>query len=149
MARGLNKVQLIGYLGKDPENRFTANGKAVANFSIATSESWKDKDGDQQEKTEWHNIVMFDKVAEIAEKYLKKGSRVYVEGKLQTRKWEDKEGKDRYTTEIVVNQLLMLDGKPDERGESEERRPARDERKPARREAPPADDGGWDDDIPF
>jgi single-strand DNA-binding protein len=148
MARGLNKVQLIGYLGKDPETRYMQSGKAVTNFSIATSESWKDKDGERQEKTEWHNIVAFDKVAEIAGQYLQKGSRVYVEGKLQTRKWEDKEGKDRYTTEIVVNQLLMLDGKSDERGESEERRPAREERKPARREAPPADDD-WSDDIPF
>ena len=105
----LNKVMLIGRLGKDPETRFTPNGKAVANFSIATSEKWK-KDGEKQERTEWHNIVVFEKLAEIVGQYLTKGSQVYIEGKLQTRKWQDKQGNDRYTTEIVASQMQMLGG---------------------------------------
>ena len=103
MAGSVNKVILIGHLGKDPEMRYTAAGAPIANFSVATSESWKDKhSGEKTDKTEWHNIVMFDKVAEIAGQYLRKGSLVYLEGKLQTRKWQDKEGNDRYTTEIVL-----------------------------------------------
>jgi single-strand DNA-binding protein len=109
MARGVNKVILVGNLGKDPETRYMPNGKAVTNFSIATSESWKDKQtGEQREQTEWHNIVMYDRLAEIAAEYLKKGSQVYVEGKLRTRKWQDKEGRDRYTTEINANEMQML-----------------------------------------
>ena len=112
MARGINKVILVGNLGKDPETRYMPNGKAVTNFSIATSESWKDKQtGEQREQTEWHNIVMYDRLAEIAAEYLKKGSQVYVEGKLRTRKWQDKEGKDRYTTEINCNEMQMLGGR--------------------------------------
>lgn len=109
MARGVNKVILIGNLGKDPEVRYAPNGSAVANITIATSESWKDKNsGEKQEKTEWHRVVFFGKLAEIAGEYLKKGSQVFVEGRLQTRKWQDKDGKDRYTTEIVANELQML-----------------------------------------
>ena len=99
MARGINKVILVGNLGKDPETRYMPSGKAVTNFSIATSESWTDKQsGDKQERTEWHNIVLFDKLGEIAAEYLRKGSQVYIEGSLRTRKWQDKEGKDHYTT---------------------------------------------------
>jgi single-strand DNA-binding protein len=110
----LNKVLLIGRLGKDPELRYLPNGDAVANFSIATSENWKDKNGDKQELTEWHNIAMYKKLAEIAGQYLKKGSLVYLEGKLKTRKWQDKTtGADRYSTEVVCDEMKMLGGKPD------------------------------------
>lgn len=140
---GLNKVQIIGHLGADPDQRFMPSGKAVTNIRIATSETWKDKQsGDRKEKTEWHSVVAFEKLAEIMAEYLRKGSKVYVEGKLQTRKWQDKDGKDRYTTEIIASQMLMLDGKQ-QGGE----RPARQEQQ---RPAAPADDGGgFDDDIPF
>lgn len=113
----LNKVQLIGNLGKDPELR-TTSGDDVCNFSIATSERWKDRDGEQQEKTEWHNIVVWGKLAEVCDRYLSKGSKVYVSGKLQTRKWTDKDGNDRYTTEVVLSgfgaEMIMLDGKRDD-----------------------------------
>jgi single-strand DNA-binding protein len=109
MSRSLNKVQLIGNLGKDPELKYTPSGVAVATFSIATSESWKDQEGNQQEKTEWHNIVAWRKLAEICGEYLKKGKKVYLEGKLQTRNYE-KDGVKRYVTEIVADQLIMLDG---------------------------------------
>ena len=103
MARGINKVILVGNLGADPDTRYMPSGKAVTNIRIATSESWKDKQtGDQQERTEWHSVVLFDKLGEIAAEYLRKGSQVYIEGSLRTRKWQDKEGKDRYTTEIVA-----------------------------------------------
>jgi single-strand DNA-binding protein len=113
MSKGtLNKVQLIGALGKDPEIRFTPDGKAIANLTIATSEVWKGKDGQKAEKTEWHRIAAFGKLAEIIGEYLKKGSKVYFEGKLQTRKWQDKQGQDRYTTEIVADKMEMLGGKP-------------------------------------
>ncbi|WP_257284854.1 single-stranded DNA-binding protein [Endozoicomonas sp. SESOKO1] len=116
MARGVNKVILVGNLGNDPDVRFTPNGSAVANLSLATSESWKDRNtGQQQEKTEWHRVVIFGKLAEIAQQYLRKGSKVYIEGKLQTRKWQGQDGQDRYTTEIVVDgfsgQMQMLDGR--------------------------------------
>jgi len=107
----INKVTLIGRLGKDPELRHTASGTAVASFSIATSEKYKDKDGEKQEKTEWHNIVFWQRSAEVAAEYLHKGSLVYIEGRIQTRKWEDKDGNDRYTTEIVGQKLQMLDSK--------------------------------------
>lgn len=112
MARGVNKVILIGNLGKDPEMRSFANGGAVCNVTLATSESWKDREGNPQERTEWHNVVFNDKLAEIASKYLRKGSKVYVEGSLRTRKWQDKNGQDRYTTEIRAETMQMLDGKP-------------------------------------
>lgn len=111
MARGVNRVILLGRLGKDPEVRYTQGGSAVTSFSIATSESWKDKNtGEKQERVEWHNITMFNRLAEIAGQYLKKGSQIYVEGKLQTRKWTDKNGIDRYSTEIIAHELQMLGG---------------------------------------
>lgn len=106
----INKAIILGNLGKDPDIRYMPNGDAVANFSIATTESWKDKNGEKQEKTEWHNISAFKKLAEIVGAYLKKGSQVYIEGRIQTRKWQDKEGNDRYTTEIVADKLQMLGG---------------------------------------
>jgi single-strand DNA-binding protein len=112
MARGVNKVTLIGNLGQDPEVRYTANGSAVANVSIATAESWKDREsGDLQERTEWHRVVFFSRLAEIVAEYLKKGSQVYIEGRLQTRKWQDRDGNDKYTTEIVANEMQMLGGR--------------------------------------
>ena len=112
MARGINKVILVGNLGKDPEVRYMANGGAVCNVTLATSESWKDKQtGEQKDKTEWHNIVFYRRLAEIAGEYLRKGSQIYVEGKLQTRKWQDKSGSDRYTTEIIAAEMQMLGGR--------------------------------------
>ena len=112
MARGVNKVILVGNLGKDPEVRNMPNGNVVANITLATTESWKDKQsGEQQEKTEWHRVVMFRRLGEIAGEYLKKGSQVYIEGKLQTRKWQDNSGNDRYTTEIVASDMQMLGGR--------------------------------------
>lgn len=113
MARGINKVILIGNLGTDPDARMTQQGSAVTNLNIATDESYKDKNtGQMVPKTEWHRVVMFNRLAEIAKDYLKKGSKVYIEGKLQTRKWQDQSGQDRYSTEIVANELQMLDSKP-------------------------------------
>ena len=144
MARGINKVILVGNVGKDPETRYMPNGKAVTNFSIATSDGWTDKQtGDKQERTEWHNVVLFEKLAEIASQYLRKGSQVYIEGSLRTRKWQDKEGKDRYTTEIVGREMQMLGGRSGSAGggSPESSAPASS--------SPPADDGGFDDDIPF
>ena len=115
MARGVNKVILIGNLGSDPEVRYTPDGVPVANFNLATSESWNDRNtGERQERTEWHRLVLWRKLAEIASQYLKKGSKIYVEGKLQTRSWDDQSGQKRYTTEVVVNDMQMLDS----RGES-------------------------------
>jgi single-strand DNA-binding protein len=109
MARGVNKVILVGNLGADPEVKYMPNGNAVANVTVATSESWKDKQsGEQKDKTEWHRVVFFRRLAEIAGEYLKKGSQIYIEGKLQTRKWQDKNGNDRYTTEIIANEMQML-----------------------------------------
>ena len=112
MSRGINKAIIVGNLGQDPEVRFMPNGEAVANFTVATSETWKDKQtGEQKEKTEWHRITMYKRLAEIAGEYLKKGSKVYLEGRLQTRKWQNQQGADQYTTEIVANEMQMLDGK--------------------------------------
>jgi single-strand DNA-binding protein len=148
MARGVNKVILIGNLGKDPEVRYMPNGNAVANITLATSESWKDKSsGEQQEKTEWHRIVMFRRLGEIAGEYLKKGSKVYIEGKLQTRKWQDNSGNDRYTTEIVADQMQMLDS----RGGSSANFSGESKSAPAMAPAPAAAAAGgdFDDDIPF
>lgn len=130
---GVNKVILIGNLGKDPEVRYMPSGGAVSNTSLATSETWKDKNGEKQERTEWHNIVFFEKLAEIAANYLRKGSKIYVEGKLQTKKWQDKEGNDRYTTQVVVQTMQMLDGKKRESGEPMEEEENQD----------------FDNDIPF
>ena len=112
MARGVNKVILVGHLGADPEVRYMPNGGAVANVTVATTESWKDKSsGEKQEKTEWHRVVFFARLAEIVGEYLKKGAQIYVEGRLQTRKWQDKSGVDRYTTEIVASEMQMLGGR--------------------------------------
>jgi len=112
MAHGINKVILVGNVGQEPEIRYTPQGAAVANLSVATSESWKDKNtGEQQEKTEWHRVVAFRRLAEIIGEYVNKGSKVYIEGKLQTRKWQDNNGQDRYTTEIVANEMQMLDSR--------------------------------------
>jgi single-strand DNA-binding protein len=115
MARsGINKAIILGNLGQDPETRHLPNGNAVTNISIATSESWKDKNtGQQQESTEWHKVVFFNKLAEIAGQYLRKGSKVYIEGQIKTRKWQDQSGNDRYSTEIVASELQMLDSKPE------------------------------------
>jgi single-strand DNA-binding protein len=149
----VNKVILIGRLGKDPETRYMTSGEAVTNCTLATSENWKDKSGEKQEKTEWHNLVFYRRLAEIAGEYLKKGSQIYVEGKLQTRKWQDKDGKDRYTTEIVVNEMTMLGGKASGAGSFEvvESKPAGlSGTAPAK--SVPAGKGSFDnfdDDIPF
>lgn len=139
MARGVNRVILIGNIGKDPDMRFSPNGNAVANFSIATTESWKDKNsGEKVEKTEWHRIVAFSRLAEIVGEYLKKGAQVYIEGKLQTRKWQDKDtGQDRYSTEVVAESIQML-GRREDSGQAAG--------KPAAA-APAGND--MDDDIPF
>ena len=119
MARGVNKVILIGNLGNDPDIRFTQNQKQVANVSLATSDQWTDRQtGQKQERTEWHKVVFFDRLAEIVGQYLKKGSKVYIEGKLQTRKWQNQQGVDQYTTEIVANEMQMLDGRGDGGGQN-------------------------------
>ena len=119
MSRGVNKVILVGNLGQKPDMKYTQSNTAVANLSLATSESWKDKDsGDLKTKTEWHRVVYFGKLAEIAEQYLDKGSKVYIEGKLRTRKWQDQAGNDRYTTEVLGQELTMLDSRGDSSGSS-------------------------------
>jgi single-strand DNA-binding protein len=154
----VNKVILIGRLGKDPETRYMPNGEAVTNATLATSENWKDKSGVKQEKTEWHNLVFYRRLAEVAGEYLKKGSMIYVEGKLQTRKWQDKEGKDRYTTDIIVNEMTMLGGKSTGGSfEVVEEQQSAPQRAPAKSApAAPASSSGqgrsfdnFDDDIPF
>ncbi len=143
MSRSLNKVQIIGRLGQDPDVRYTANGSAMANLSVATSESWTDKQsGEQKERTEWHRVVMYRGLAEIADKYLRKGAQIYIEGSLQTRKWQDKEGRDRYTTEIVARDLIMLGGSG--QGSEQARRPA-----PSSAATTPPMDEDMNDDIPF
>ena len=156
MARGVNKVILIGNLGRDPEVRYSPSGSAVANVTLATSESWKDKNsGEKQEKTEWHRVVFFGRLAEIAGEYLKKGSQVYIEGSLRTRKWQDKEGQERYTTEIVADKMQML-GSRSGMGDASNR--DRDAREPAREPAgepkatakkPAGKFDDMEDDIPF
>ena len=160
----VNKVILVGNLGRDPEVRYMPNGDAVANYSIATTETWKDKNGMRQEKTEWHNIVMYRRLAEIAGEYLKKGSSVYIEGRLQTRKWQDKQGNDRYTTEIIADQLQMLGGRNSnaagqasgqDHGAASPSQPggaSTDDTPPPPRRKDPAPGGNFDDmddDIPF
>jgi|MGYP001276194887 single-strand DNA-binding protein len=145
MSRGVNKVILVGNLGQKPEMRYTATQTAVANLSIATTESWKDKEsGENRDKTEWHRVVFFGNLAEIAEKYLDKGSSVYVEGKIQTRKWQDKDGNDKWTTEVLGNQLTMLGSRPS----SDSSMQSND----STNSPFPEDDSGpglSDDDIPF
>jgi single-strand DNA-binding protein len=158
MARGINKVILIGNLGQDPEVKYMPNGGAVTNVTIATSESWKDKNtGEQQDKTEWHRVVFFRRLAEIAGEYLKKGSKVYIEGKLQTRKWQDQSGNDHYTTEIIANEMQMLDSRGGAggsagggSGKSSNQQPSSNpssSQQPATATAGGYDD--FDDDIPF
>ena len=148
MARGINKVILVGNLGADPETRAMPSGSSVTNIRIATTESWKDKNtGDQQERTEWHSIAFFGRLAEIAGEYLNKGSQVYVEGKLRTRKWQDREGNDRWTTEVVANELQLLGGRAGAGAPAQGAAPT----------APPQSSGDapqdtstpFDDDIPF
>lgn len=160
----VNKAILIGNLGKDPEVRYMPSGEAIANITLATTDSWKDKSGEKQERTEWHRVSFFGRQAEVVGEYLKKGSSIYVEGRIQTRKWQDKEGQDRYTTEIVADRMQMLGGKSsgggsfevveNERGESSSARPnkpaASSSAAPAK--AAPAAKGSFDnfdDDIPF
>ena len=154
MARGVNKVILIGNLGQDPEVKYMPNGNAVANVTIATSESWKDKNtGESVDKTEWHRVVFFRRLAEIVGEYLKKGSKVYIEGKLQTRKWQDKNGKDNWTTEIIANEMQMLDsrggGSSDfnqNQGGGQQQSAPQSEQSQA---APAPMNNDFDDDIPF
>jgi len=157
MARGINKVILVGNLGNDPDVRYTAGGAAVANVSIATTDSWKDKEsGEMQDRTEWHKVVFFGRLAEIVAEYLRKGSQVYVEGRLQTRKWQDKEGHDRYTTEIVAGEMQMLGGRGGSGGggggSQTQEPPAEGSQTRGggnnRQSKPPAEDF-VDDDIPF
>jgi len=151
MARGINKVILIGNLGRDPEVRYTASGSAVANVAVATSESWKDKQtGEKREQTEWHRVVLFGKLGEIAGEYLKKGAKVYIEGRLQTRKWQGQDGQDRYTTEIVASDMQMLDSRGQGGGgvAFDEGRPSAASREPAPEYGGPPG-GDFDDDIPF
>ncbi|AMO67197.1 single-stranded DNA-binding protein [Zhongshania aliphaticivorans] len=179
MARGINKVILVGNLGQDPETRYMPSGGAVTNVTIATSETWKDKQsGQPQERTEWHRVVFFNRLAEIAGEYLKKGSKVYVEGSLRTRKWQNKEGVDQYTTEIVAAEMQMLDGRGgagggasggasnyDDGGYGQQQAPQAQAAAPAPRRAPPPQQNrapaaapaqnppagfdDFDDDIPF
>lgn len=155
MARGINKVILIGNLGADPEVRYMPNGNAVSNVTLATSDSWKDKQtGQQQERTEWHRVAMFGKIAEVAGQYLRKGSKVYIEGRLQTREWE-KDGIKRYTTEIVVDiggQMQMLDSRDDGQGHAPQRQQTTQHQPSQSHPAPQRQDQGFDnfdDDIPF
>jgi single-strand DNA-binding protein len=153
MARGVNKVILIGHLGQDPQSRAMPSGKAVVNLRLATSDQWRDKQtGENKEATEWHNVVMFDRLAEIAAEYLRKGSHVYIEGRIRTRKWQDREGQDRYTTEIVANEMQMLGGRAAAGGGGQpaaaERAPQRSD-EPATRAEPAGVAESFDDDIPF
>jgi single-strand DNA-binding protein len=153
----LNKVILIGNLGKDPETRYMPNGEAVTNITIATTETWKDKAGEKQEKTEWHRITFYRRLAEIAGEYLKKGSQIYVEGRLETRKWQDKEGKDRYTTEVIASEMKMLGSRAGMGGgDSSERDgpPSQGSSKPSGASSGAAKGGAakfddFEDDIPF
>ncbi len=155
MARGVNKVILVGNCGQDPETKYMPSGNAVTNVSIATSESWKDKQtGQPQERTEWHRVVFFNRLGEIAGEYLRKGSKVYVEGSLRTRKWQDQSGQDRYTTEIVASEMQMLDsrqgaggGYPQQGGAPAQQAP---QQQTAAQAAPAGDNfNDFDDDIPF
>ncbi|MEM7082894.1 MAG: single-stranded DNA-binding protein [Pseudomonadota bacterium] len=149
MARGINKVILVGNLGADPETRFMPSGGSVTNIRLATSESWKDKkSGEQREKTEWHRVVFFNRLAEVAAEYLRKGSQVYVEGQIRTQKWQDQSGNDRYTTEIVAREMQMLGGRGGGGGGASAGGSTMNQAPPAMAEAP-ADTGGFDDDIPF
>jgi single-strand DNA-binding protein len=163
MARGINKVILVGNLGGDPETRYTASGAAITNITLATSESWRDKQsGETQERTEWHRVVFFNRLAEIAGEYLRKGRQVYIEGSLRTRKWQDQNGQDRWTTEIVANEMQMLGNRGDDMGsrpsseqgfrgsQPQQQRQAPPPEQPSQQQqSGPQDDGFTDDDIPF
>ena len=165
MARGINKVIIVGNLGNDPEMRYMPSGSAIANLSVATTDSWKDKQsGQQQEQTEWHRVVFFNRLAEIAGEYLRKGSQVYIEGSLKTRKWTDKSGNDRYTTEVVGKDLQMLGGRAGDGSQSSgqssqgadygsrsapAQQQQRQQQAPAPAAAPFNADNDFDDDIPF
>ena len=169
-SRGLNKVMIIGNLGAEPEVRFTAGGSAMANLNLATSETWRDKQtGEQQEKTEWHRVVIFGKLAEIVQQYVHKGSKIYIEGRLQTRKWQDNNGQDRYTTEVVANEMQMLDGRSGggaanfeqatpQQGQGQGQGQGQPQSQPQQQQAPqqqapaqsaPPQIDDFDDDIPF
>ncbi|RTZ73672.1 MAG: single-stranded DNA-binding protein [Gammaproteobacteria bacterium] len=155
-SRGINKVILIGNLGKDPETRYMPSGGAVTNITVATSETWKDKNtGEQQERTEWHRVVFFNRLAEIAGEYLKKGSKVYIEGSLRTRKWQGQDGQDRYTTEIIANEMQMLDSRggggdaPFARQQQPSTQQPPSAQQSSQGTAAPVDNGGFEDDIPF
>ena len=171
MARGVNKVIIVGNCGQDPETRFMPSGGAVTNLSIATSESWKDKNtGDQQERTEWHRVVFFNRLAEIAGEYVKKGFKLYVEGSLRTRKWQGQDGQDRFTTEVVASEMQMLDSRGGQQGGGfdqsqggggyqqsapqqsqqqapQQSAPQQSQQQPSQQQTP--QDGAFDDDIPF
>ena len=157
MSRGINKAILVGNLGQDPEIRYTPSGSAVANISVATSDQWKDKQtGERRERTEWHRVVFFNRLAEVVGECLRKGSQVYIEGRLQTRKWQTQEGQDRYTTEIVANEMQMLGGRPGGAGQAGDHaaggqgaQAGPGQQPPAPSGAPGAVGGGFDDDIPF
>jgi single-strand DNA-binding protein len=161
MARGVNKVIIVGNCGQEPETRFMPSGGAVTNLSIATSESWKDKtSGEPQERTEWHRVVFFNRLAEIAGEYVKKGSKLYVEGSLRTRKWQGQDGQDRYTTEIVASEMQMLDSRGGQGGQGGQggydapqgdsgQSSAPKNANQAPQQAPQQQSGPFDDDIPF
>jgi single-strand DNA-binding protein len=167
--RGVNKVIIVGNLGQDPEVRYMPNGNAVANITVATSETWKDQQGQQQDRTEWHRIVIFGKLAEIAGEYLRKGAQVYMEGRLQTRKWKDQQGVDRFTTEVIADTMQMLGSRQSSNGQANndyqaqahqgqhrapqqqrpaQNQPAQHQPQPQQNYTPDLDDG-WDSDIPF
>ncbi len=152
----INKVILIGNLGKDPEVRYSQDGGAICNLSIATSSKWKDKNsGQQREETEWHRVVFYGELAEIVGEYLKKGKSIYLEGRLKTRKWQNKEGVDQYTTEIIADQMQMLGGRddgyaaPSDRQQSQQRQPQRQTPQQEQQRAPAANLADMEDDIPF
>ena len=168
MSKGVNRATIIGRLGQDPEVRYMPNGNAVANFTVATSEQWKDQQGQKQEKTEWHRITIYGKLAEIAGKYLHKGSNVYLEGRLQTREWTDQQQVKRYTTEIIANEMQMLDGAPQQQGQQQSQPMQQQRQQPAQQQPQqgyqynhqqaqqPQNAGGfneppmdWDDQMPF
>jgi single-strand DNA-binding protein len=156
MARGVNKVIIVGNLGNDPDTKYMPSGSAVTNLSVATNESWKDKKtGEQKDRTEWHRVAMFGRLAEIAAEYLRKGSQIYIEGKLRTRKWQDKQGNDRYTTEVIADEMQMLGGRGDTPSMGGGGGGGRSSGGPPPA-GPPQDSGGgsgpadeFDDDIPF
>jgi len=152
MARGINKVIIVGNLGNDPETRYMPSGSAVTNLTVATNESWKDKaTGEQKDRTEWHKVAMFNRLAEIAAEYLRKGSQVYIEGKLRTRKWQDKSGQDRWTTEIIADEMQMLGARGGAGGGSAPMSSGQSSGQSSGPPSapPPAGPDDFDDDIPF